>query len=190
MSPPASRFAAIMSAAMTLDTPAYTPAVVMHGTPATARGGVSRLGRLRVVRVVADVQVRDARGDRGVHDRVTVAAALERARAVHDEVHARDRGGDGAGVRQIEFREVRDAAQAGDCLSIASAAAASERPASTTFATDGSLATSAAAEAAPTRPVPPTNTTFLVASVSEASASDARARRSTAVRGSRDLRER
>ena len=62
------------------------------------------------------------------------------------------------------------------CLSIASAAAASERPASTTFATDGSLATSAAAEAAPTRPVPPTNTTFLVASVSEASASDARAR--------------
>ena len=50
------------------------------------------------------------------------------------------------------------------------------RPSSTTFATDGSLATSAAAEAAPTRPVPPTNTTFLVASVSEASASDARAR--------------
>jgi hypothetical protein len=34
MSPPASRFAAIMSAAMTLDTPGYTPAVVMHGTPA------------------------------------------------------------------------------------------------------------------------------------------------------------
>jgi hypothetical protein len=35
------------------------------------------------------------------------------------------------------------------------------------------LATSAAAEAAPTRPVPPTNTTFLVAGVAEAS--DARA---------------